>query len=63
MYEDFKEDQAAKMILSDVIRFNISFDKAWDRYNETWYNKRLSKKNKDQTRDFILNIINNLKLQ
>lgn len=62
MYADFKEDQAAKMILSDVIKFNISFDEAWSRYNETWYNGRLSKRNKEQTRDFILNVVNNLNL-
>lgn len=62
MYADFKEEQAAKMILSDVIKFNISFDEAWNRYNETWYNGKLSKLNKEQTRDFILNVVNNLKL-
>lgn len=62
MYADFKEDQAAKMILSDVIKFNISFDEAWNRYNETWYNGKLSKLNKEQTRDFILNVVNNFKL-
>ena len=62
MYRDFNSMQAAKMILSDVIKFNISFDDAWGRYNETWYNNTLSKKHKEETRNFILNVIESLQL-
>lgn len=59
---DFEADQAAKMILSDVIKLNVSFNEAWDNYSRTWYDGKLSKSYKEETRNLINNIFDNLRL-
>ena len=54
MRECFKENQAAKMILLEMIKSNIPFNEAWKDYNNTWYNNTLKESDKEQTRIFIL---------
>lgn len=62
-YSDFETSKAAKMILAEVIRFGSSFNDAWDHYNDDWHKGRLSNKDKEETRNFILDVFDKLCLQ
>ena len=53
MTESFKANQAAKIILAEMMKFDIPFNKAWDGYNSEWYDNALTKSDKEQTRNFI----------
>lgn len=54
MREFFEASQAAKMVLADMMKFDIAFDRAWDNYNNEWYDNELKESDKTQTRKFIL---------
>lgn len=53
----FKANQAAKMILAEMIKSNIPFNDAWDEYNSTWYDNSLKESDRILTRKFILNAL------
>ena len=52
-----KPNQAAKMILAEMIKSNITFSEAWVDYNNTWYDNELKMSEKEQTRKFILDAL------
>lgn len=54
MKEFFNLEQAAKVIMNDMIQFNIGFDMAWANYNNEWFNNSLSEAEKDAAMDFII---------
>lgn len=57
MTELFKPNQAAKMILAEMIKSNITFSEAWADYNNTWYDNELKESDKKQVRQFILDAL------
>ena len=57
MSDYFKPNQAAKMILAEMIKSNITFSEAWVDYNNTWYDNELKMSEKEQTRKFILDAL------
>lgn len=61
MRELFNVCQAAKMIIVDMIKLDMSFNKAWENYNNKLFNNKLTEQDKDQTCSFILDILNKQK--
>ncbi len=61
MDNNFEVDQAAKMLLTEIIRLNISFNEAWKSYNETWYNGDLLESDKDKVINLISKTIDDIK--
>jgi hypothetical protein len=57
MTELFKPNQAAKMILAEMIKSNIPFNESWADYNNTWYDNTLKESDKKQVRQFILDAL------
>lgn len=58
MKEFFELKQAAKVIMNDMIKFDIGFDRAWSNYNNEWFNNTLMEPEKEQTKQFILDVLN-----
>ena len=54
MKEFFNLEQAARIIMNDMIQFDIGFDKAWRNYNNEWFNNSLSETEKDAAMDLII---------
>lgn len=61
MDNDFEINQAAKMLLTDIIRLNISFNEAWENYNKTWYDGSLLESDKENVLNLISNTIDSIK--
>ncbi len=57
MRELFDIKQAAKMVLYDMIKFDIPFSRAWDNYNSEWFNNTLYESDKEKTKQLIVNVI------
>lgn len=49
MNKDFDANTAAKMILADMLRLDISFNDAWKDYNKKWYDSSLSDLEQNET--------------
>ena len=60
MREFFEVKQAAKMILQDMIKLDIPFNKAWDNYNNEWFDGVLYESDKDATIKLIVDILDKL---
>lgn len=56
MREFFEVKQAAKMVLYDMIKFDIPFSKAWSNYNSEWFNGKLYESDKNATMKLILDM-------
>lgn len=57
MRELFDIKQAAKMVLYDMIKFDIPFNKAWSNYNNEWFNNTLYESDKEKTKQLIVDVI------
>lgn len=57
----FKINQAAKILLADMMRLNISFNEAWKDYNNAWYGGKLLESDKDKVMNFISETIDDIK--
>lgn len=61
MDNDFEVNQAAKMLLTDIIRLNMSFNEAWENYNEIWYDGSLLESDKENVLNLISKTIDSIK--
>ena len=50
MRDFFDVKQAAKIVLYDMIKFDIPFGKAWNNYNNEWFNNALDESDKEKTK-------------
>lgn len=60
MREFFDIKKAAEVIIIDMKQSDIGFNRAWDNYNNEWFNNSLSENDKIDTMDFVVNILNKL---
>lgn len=48
------------MIIIDMKQLDIGFNKAWDNYNNEWFNNTLTEEDKIMTMDFVVDVLNKL---